>query len=61
MALNIIFYVYDIRSQLNEFVASFALKAHAVAYATATFGRYGYVTDKRHHKDRVWNGASRNV
>lgn len=58
MKRGYVFYVYDIRTQMFDFVASFAVRAHAEKYATDTFGEHGYVTDRRCHKDWVWDGRT---
>lgn len=58
MKRGYVFYVYDIRTTMTDFVASFAVRDHAEAYAAITFGEHGYVTDRRHHKDWVWNGIT---
>jgi len=58
MKRGYVFYVYDIRTTMFEFVASFAVRAHADKYAEETFGEHGYVTDRRCHKDWVWDGRT---
>ena len=58
MKRDYVFYVYDMRSQMTEFVASFVVRSHAQEYADKTFGEHGYVTEYKHHrKHHVWNGT----
>ncbi len=56
---NLVYYVYDIRSTMSEFCASFAVRAHADAWGRQTFGDHAYVSDRRLHKDGVWDGSAR--
>jgi len=56
---NHVFYVYDMRTQMTDFVASFAVRGHAEKYASDNFDEHGYVTDRRHHhKNQVWDGRT---
>ena len=56
---NVVYHVYDIRSTMSEFCASFAVRAHAVAWGEMMFGEHAYVSDRRlHHNDHVWDGRT---
>lgn len=54
-----VFYVYDARTVMDEFVASFAVRADADDYGARRFGEHAIVLDRRCHADgRVWNGRT---
>ena len=55
---NVVYYVYDIRTTMSEFCASFSVREHADEWGKGKFGEHSYVSDRRLHKDGpVWNGA----
>lgn len=57
---NIVYYVYDIRSTMSDFCASFAVREHAEAWGSVMFGEHAYVSDRRLHlNDCVWDGRKR--
>lgn len=55
---NIVYYVYDLRTTMSDFCASFAVREHADAWGKLVFGEHSYVSDRRlHRNDGVWNGV----
>jgi collagenase-like PrtC family protease len=58
--MTIRYFVYDIRGQLEEFVASFADRADAVDFGQRKFGEHAYVTDVAHH-DKIKLGVAKKV
>jgi hypothetical protein len=54
---NTIWYVYDIRTTMTDFCASFAVRQHANDWGLMMFGEHAYVSDRRlHMNDSIWNG-----
>jgi hypothetical protein len=53
-------FVYDIRGQLEEFVASFAERGDADAFGVVKFGEHAYVTDVACH-DKLKLGVAKKV
>ena len=52
-------FVYDARTTMTDFVASFALREHAVAYALAHFGEHGIVLNRKAHASgKMWDGRA---
>jgi hypothetical protein len=57
-----IFYVYDVRTTMSEYVASFAIREHAESWGRSMFGEHAYVTDRHMHvSGRMWNGIDGKV
>lgn len=57
---NIVYYVYDIRTTMSEFCASFSVRKHADDWGRMMFGEHSYVSDRRlHSNDSNWNGETR--
>lgn len=53
-----VFYVYDIRTQMTDYMASFAVREHAEKWGREAFGDYAYICDKGMHKSgQVWDGT----
>ena len=54
---SLVYYVYDIRTTMTDFYASFALRSDADTWGRAKFGEHAYISDRRMHKDGcIWNG-----
>jgi hypothetical protein len=54
---GIVYYVYDIRTTMTDFCASFSVRKHADEWGKTMFGEHAYVSDRRLHKDGCfWNG-----
>lgn len=57
MRRGYVYYVYDIRTTMYDFCASFAVREHAEEWGKAKFGEYAFVSDKRLNKnDWIWDG-----
>lgn len=53
-----VYYVYDIRTTMTDFYASFAQRSDADAWGREKFGEHAYVSNRRIHKDGcIWNGV----
>jgi hypothetical protein len=53
-----VFHVYDRRTTMSEFVASFAVREHADKWAREMFGEFGYVSDRGlHQSSQMWDGT----
>lgn len=53
-----VFFVYDRRTQMTDFVASFAVRAHADWWGKEMFGEFAYVSDKgMHQSGQMWDGT----
>lgn len=46
---SLVYYVYDIRTQMHEFVASFANRDNAESWGKEKFQHYAYVTTVPFH------------
>jgi len=56
--MNVRWFVYDIRGQMEEFHASFASRDDAAQYGHLRFGEHAYITDVSHH-DKVKLGIAK--
>jgi hypothetical protein len=53
-----VFFVYDIRTQMTDFVASFAVREHAEFYGKMMFGEHAYISDRGlHQSGKMWDGT----
>lgn len=58
--MHVRWFVYDIRGQLEEFVASFADRSDAERFGKMKFGDAAYITDVAHH-DKIKLGIAKKV
>ncbi len=57
MIRGIVFYVYDIRTTMTDFCASFSTRKDANDWGRMRFGDHAYISDRRMHRDGfIWNG-----
>jgi hypothetical protein len=56
--MHVRWFVYDIRGQLEHFVASFSERADAEMFGKLKFGEHAYVTDVAHH-DKIKLGFAK--
>lgn len=53
-----VFFVYDRRTQMTDFVASFAVREHAEKWGKDMFGDFAYISDKGiHQSGQMWDGT----
>ncbi len=58
MKRKYVFFVYDRRTQMADFVASFAVREHANTWGKEMFGELAYVSDKGlHQSGQMWDGT----
>lgn len=51
------YHVYDLRTTMTDFVASFAVREHAEKWGYEFFGEYAFITDSvLHTHGQMWNG-----
>jgi hypothetical protein len=61
MKRNYAYSVHDIRTNMSEFVASFAVRAHAERWGREMFGEFAFVTDRgTHQTGQMWDGNTVN-
>lgn len=58
MTRKYVFFVYDRRTTMTDFVASFAVREHAEKWGRETFGEFAYVSDRgMHQSGQMWDGS----
>ena len=58
MTRKYVFFVYDRRTTMTDFVASFAVREHAEKWGRETFGEFAYISDRgMHQSGQMWDGT----